>query len=179
MSIVYVSDDGALCATDAFGVWTINPGGTAPGLVEVVMNGPAWTTLDNSVFWDPRKTRGRGRVVPGASGTRRFRRRIHETEYPMVMVISGAVFQDGTSWGANKNEGLRQNLAWLAENVTDPPPNGAVYRASTLTSADGLTTLTANIQVLDFERMGHQDEIIPSAILTVVVARGGFREPSS
>ena len=38
MPLVTVNIDGALCPTDRFGVWTVNPGGVEPGLFEVVMN---------------------------------------------------------------------------------------------------------------------------------------------
>lgn len=170
---------GAICPSDDFGVLTFNPGSVAAGAYETRMDTPAWYVTDLTELWMPPAQRGSNVIIPHASGTRAYRRRITETEVALPMVISGAVDQDGMAW-PNVLEGLRLNIEWLGENVVDPPLDGSATRAATLTSPDGLTTLTADVQVLALERGAlHIGELVTQAVLHILIPAGRFAEPVS
>ena len=170
--------EGEICCSTDFGELTFNPGSIDVGAYETSMHTPAWCCIDVTPLWMPPLQRGGNKVIPGAVGTRAYRRRITETEYSLPLVISGAVDQDGTPW-SNVLEGLRQNLEWLAENVVDPPPTGST-RTARLTSPDTLTVLEAEVQVLELEQGGfHMAELITQAVLHILVPAGRFAEPVS
>ena len=168
--------DGAICSSDDFGVLTFNPGSFDFGTYETRMDTPAWYVTDLTELWMPPAQRGSNVIIPGAHGTRPYRRMKTETDVGLPMVISGAVDQFGTPFG-NVLEGLRLNLEWLGENVVDPPPDGSATRSATLTSPDGLSLLTADVQVLALDRGSeHLDELVTRAVLHVRIPAGRFAE---
>lgn len=149
------------------------------GLWETGMHNVAWNILDVTPLWMPADQRGTNVILPQRSGTRAYRRRITQTEVALEMVICGVVDQHDIPW-SNPLEGLRQNLLWLAENVVDPPPDGSATRVATLTSPDGLTTMTADVQVLALERGSeNEDDLQSAAVLHVLIPLGRFAEPVS
>jgi hypothetical protein len=164
--------DEQVCPTDTFGSMIVNPDGSAPGLVETSMNNGAWNVLDYAQLWLPRSQRGSNVTKPALSGRWAHRRRIDQTEYVLDFVVGGVIDQYGTPH-ANRYEGLRENLAWLAENVVDPPPTGATRTVYFLSPE--AVTLTAEVQFLSIESAQRLDDVIVGT-LHLLIPLGGFVE---
>ncbi len=164
---------GALnCCTECTGELIINVGGSDPGLVETTMHTPAWCCVDLTPLYMGGETRGGNVTVPGAIGTRAQRRRIDETEYSLPFGISGVTDKDGTL-ASNPHTQLYTNIAYLRENVVDPPPNGAKTRTAQLTLPDGMTVLTADIQVISLQEADHLGPLI-RAVMKIMIPLGRF-----
>lgn len=160
------------CCVECTGELIFNPAGEAAGLLETTMHRSAWCCVDLTPLWIGPEVRGENVIVPGAQGTRAQRRRVTETSYSLPFAISGVVDPDGNPV-ANPMNQLKLNIDYLRENVIDPPPNQARTRSATLTLPDGMTVLTAEVQVVRFQMGDHAGPVVRAA-LTILIPAGRF-----
>jgi len=160
------------CCTDCTGELIINPGGDDEGFMETSLHTPAWCALDLATLWAGAETRGGNVTVPGAIGTRAQRRRIDETEYTIYMGINGKRDKDGV-YVSDPLTQLYTNIAYLRENVVDPPTDLSPTRSAELTLPDGSTTLNAEIQVTGFQ-LGNRVGPLAVAVLKIMIPLGRF-----
>jgi len=150
----YVSDEGDL---------TIN---------FVPMRTPAWSILDLTPLWMPAALRGANRIVPGAAGVIVNPKRKTETRHELVLVMTGGVDISGVAY-PNRWHGLYTNMEYLKANVLDPPTGvGIVSRTAELTLPDA-STLTAEIQVEDFQPV-NKVNAIHVYTMGIVIPMGEF-----
>lgn len=96
---------------------------------------PAWDIpTDLGVLWNSRSTRGKNRLVGGASGRRAKRRRFDEFEFPLGLIVVGHADKTGAPI-ANALHGLIANQDELREELVDP------------VALDGAATVTASLTI--------------------------------
>jgi hypothetical protein len=113
--------------------------------------------------------RGSNRVLPYAAGRRPYRRRIDETVVSLELTVFADVDPDGLEHPSNF-DGLRLNLGWLREHITDP--TAAATRTATLHFPDG-TTQTAEVQFGQLET-GAWSPVAMAAAVDMVLPQGVF-----
>lgn len=110
------------------------------------MHTPAYAPVDLTELWEGPDQRGDDLMIPGAPGVLPMPRRADVSERRVHMVIDGSVAYTGAVW-SNEREGLRRNVARIRSIASDPTGVGDGTRAITLTSPDGLTTLSGYAHV--------------------------------
>ena len=113
------------------------------------VNTPAYKVLNLHTLWQPATQRGQDRLVPGASGVRRFQRRDTVTTFDLEMLIVGAVYSTGSA-SLNLFEGLQANVAEISTRFVAPTGVGDGTRTAILTMPD-FTTRTKVIHVTGLE----------------------------
>lgn len=111
----------------------------------VSMNTPAWKVLNLAVLWQPAAQRGQDRLVPSATGVRKFQRRATVTEHDLELLIVGSHTRTGST-NADLFEGLQANVDYLITNVVNPTGTSDGTRSAVLTMPDG-TTRTEPVHV--------------------------------
>lgn len=134
------------CCTDCSGEFSFT-GADDP--FPFTMHRLAWCLTDLSSLWEMPNQRGQNIIIPGLEGRRARLRRADETDYALPFVVSGIVDLDGAPTD-DEEEGLRDNLLYLRSTVLDP--TGDETRPAQLVSPDGLTTLTADVQIMPLVR---------------------------
>lgn len=121
------------------------------------LNCPAWDVLNLDVLWPGvnETVRGENLALPRLTGTRGYPRRLDEAQHNLILWVRGDVNQAGVP-NSDPWQGLFNNLGTLRSNVFAPIDSGDGTRPVTLTTPDGLSTLTADCQ---FEPLRPQGEI--------------------
>lgn len=107
----------------------------------VAMMCPAWAITDVTPLWMGPAQRGTDLLIPGRSGQLPNPRRADLTKVTLRMVIDGTVDRTGAAWPCGEREGLRRNVLFLRENVSDPTNLGDGTRALALVTPDLSSTL--------------------------------------
>lgn len=150
------------------GILSDNPTGTL-SIGGFDLTTDAWTTLDLTGLWMWRN-RGENVLVPGTNGKRPYLVRPDETDHDIPMVIIGSVNKDGEVYDDGPWYGLYANVRTIQANLLTPH----VYRSAILTLPDGSSTLSANVQVLDFQLGDHDNNARYVATLSIRVPGGAF-----
>lgn len=160
------------CCTECTGELIFNPGGVTDGFQEVTMHTPAWCCVDLTPLWAGADTRGGNVMLPGSAGTFAYPRRKDETDYQLPLAISGVTDQTGLL-AADARTQLYTNITYLRTNVINPPDASTATRSATLTLPDGITVLTAEVQVVKFQQGEHLGPIV-KAMMTIRIPAGQF-----
>lgn len=137
----------------------------------VAMNGPAWKVLNLHVLWQPAAQRGQDRLVPGANGVRKFRRRETVTTHDLQMLVVGSHSRTG-SVNADLFEGLQANVDYLITNVVSPTGATDGTRSAVLTMPDGTTrTEPVHVTGMDFGDVSGNGAWL-KAVLSISVPSG-------
>jgi hypothetical protein len=114
----------------------------------VPLSTTAWALENSYELWAGADTRGRNRLIPGATGVRKKAVRATETSVTLTLAIWGE-----KDWNNNVNAdasaGLYANISHLRTNVTDPTGVGDGTRTATLHLPSG-STISGPIQVRRF-----------------------------
>ena len=112
----------------------------------VTMHTPAYVPTDVTSLWEGPDQRGSDLKIPGLSGVLAMPRRANVSERRVPFLIEARVSYTGAVW-PDEREGLRRNVSRIRSIATDPTGSGNGTRAVTLTSPDGLTTLSGYAHV--------------------------------
>ncbi len=80
---------------------------------------PAWRCLNPMELRQGPPTRGRDRLIPGATGVLPGKRRAAPAQRVLEWLVNGDVDWEGTAY-PDANDGLDENLMHLRDQVTDP-----------------------------------------------------------
>ena len=137
----------------------------------VSMNTPAWKVLNLAVLWQPAAQRGQDRLVPSATGVRKFQRRATVTEHDLELLIVGSHTRTGST-NADLFEGLQVNVDYLISNVVNPTGATDGTRSAVLTMPDGTTrTEPVHVTGMQFGETS-QDGAYLKAVLSISVPSG-------
>jgi hypothetical protein len=113
----------------------------------VVMMCPAWAVTDVTPLWMGPAQRGQDLLIPGRPGQLPNPRRADLTKVTLRMVIDGSVDRTGAAWPCGEREGLRRNVLFLRQNVSDPTNHGDGTRGLSLVTPDQSSTLTGRATI--------------------------------
>jgi hypothetical protein len=113
----------------------------------VVMMCPAWAVTDVTPLWMGPTQRGSDLLIPGRPGQLPNPRRADATKVTLRMVLDGSVDRDDVPWTCGEREGLRRNVLFLRQHVSDPTNIGDGTRGLALVTPDLSSTLTGRATI--------------------------------
>lgn len=137
----------------------------------VLMHNPAFCATDVTPLWGEADERGEDLLIPGMWGQLALPKRPDKTTYPIPLVIDGSMNVAGVPW-ANVREGFRRNQLYIRQYISDKAVVGAAPVPVSLTSPDGLTTLTGSAWCK--LTVGEKKKSIWFAVLDVTIPTPGY-----
>lgn len=138
------------------------------------MNTPAWDLTNLQTLWIEYAVRTDSVTLPTAPGQRSYPGRMDQTEYELVLYVTGGADEAGVA-NSDPWMGLYENLQTLWANAISPVGTGRGTRPAVLTLPDGTTSLDADVK---FTPLRAADEISdPTFALyrtTLIVPAGRF-----
>jgi hypothetical protein len=131
------------CCEDCWGkLEVLGDGGP---IYPLSLNKQAWCVTNGWELWDGVLARGSNITIPGLAGRKETPRRADQKDYSLPFIVSGVVDENDTPT-VDDRQGLVDNLAYLRANAFDPLNAPDTSRVWQLTTPDGSTVLTADVQ---------------------------------
>lgn len=158
------------------GTLTINPDGSDPGEMEIVLPNPACGgELDLTLLWTAIEVRGDNAEVPGRAGRLAFQKVLDEVTVDLLFTIVGDCDADGDPPAGDTLEQLQENIDFLFANLNISPTGPT--RTAVLVKPNG-DELTAEVQTL-FRTGGHLGAVEVTGALSITLVDGAWEPAGS